>query len=85
VWSALRRIPAGSTACYSEIAAVIGHPAAVRAVGAANGRNPIALVIPCHRVVGRDGSLTGYAAGLERKQWLLRHEGCLAQRELLLR
>jgi len=84
VWSALQRIPAGSTTSYSELAASIGRPSAVRAVGMANSRNPIAVVIPCHRVVGRDGSLTGYAGGLERKRWLLRHEGYFPQAELQL-
>jgi methylated-DNA-[protein]-cysteine S-methyltransferase len=84
VWSALQRIPVGVTTSYSELAAAIGHPAAVRAVGMANSRNPIAVVIPCHRVVGRDGSLTGYAAGIERKRWLLRHEGNFPQAELKL-
>ena len=75
VWGALRRIPVGQTRSYSEIAAAIGKPNAVRAVGAANGRNPVALIVPCHRVVGSDGTLTGYAGGLERKLWLLNHEG----------
>jgi methylated-DNA-[protein]-cysteine S-methyltransferase len=84
VWSALQRIPVGSTTSYCDIAAAIGRPAAVRAVGMANSRNPVAIVIPCHRVIGRDGSLTGYAGGLERKRWLLRHEGCLPQAELKL-
>ena len=84
VWTALQRIPAGSTASYSDIAAAIGRPTAVRAVGLANARNPIAVVIPCHRVVGRDGSLTGYAGGLERKRWLLEHEGCFPQAQLKL-
>ena len=84
VWSELRRIPAGSTASYSQIAAAIGRPTAVRAVGLANARNPVAVVVPCHRVVGLDGSLTGYAGGLERKRWLLEHEGCLPQKGLAL-
>ena len=84
VWSALQRIPTGSTASYSDIAVAVGRPAAVRAVGLANARNPIAVVIPCHRVVGRDGSLTGYAGGLERKRWLLEHEGCFPQSQLKL-
>jgi methylated-DNA-[protein]-cysteine S-methyltransferase len=84
VWTALRQIPLGATTCYSELAAAIGRPAAVRAVGMANSRNPIAVVIPCHRVIGRDGSLTGYAAGIERKRWLLRHEGFFPQAELKL-
>jgi methylated-DNA-[protein]-cysteine S-methyltransferase len=75
VWTALRKIPAGTTATYAELAHRIGRPAAVRAVGAANGANPISLVIPCHRLVGADGALTGYGGGLERKRWLLAHEG----------
>lgn len=75
VWQALRRIPAGQTASYREIAAAVGAPTAVRAVGAANGANPIAVVVPCHRVIGADGSLVGYGGGLEKKAWLLRHEG----------
>jgi methylated-DNA-[protein]-cysteine S-methyltransferase len=75
VWSALRRVPAGQTVAYRELACAIGAPAAVRAVGAANGANPVAIVIPCHRAIGADGSLTGYAGGLDRKRWLLTHEG----------
>ncbi len=76
VWQALRGVRAGHTASYSEIARAIGTPAAVRAVGAANGANPIAVVVPCHRIIGADGTLTGYGGGLRRKEWLLRHEGC---------
>ena len=71
VWSALREVPYGSTCTYADLAAAVGRPTAVRAVGAANGRNPVCIVVPCHRVVGRDGSLTGYAGGVERKQQLL--------------
>jgi len=71
VWTALRDIPFGATASYAEIARRIGRPRAVRAVGAANARNPIAIFVPCHRVIGADGSLTGYAGGLERKRALL--------------
>jgi|CXWL01.2.fsa_nt_gi methylated-DNA-[protein]-cysteine S-methyltransferase len=71
VWQALLRIPAGRTCSYGEIAQAIGAPQAVRAVGAAVGRNPASLVVPCHRVLGRDGSLTGYAGGVQRKQALL--------------
>jgi len=74
-WAALRAIPAGQTASYSEQAARIGQTTAVRAVGLANGANPVGLVMPCHRVIGADGSLTGYGGGLERKRWLLEHEG----------
>ena len=75
VWTALRRIPVGTTVSYSTLAKRIGHSSAVRAVGTANGANPVAIVVPCHRVVGADGSLTGYGGGLDRKQWLLSHEG----------
>lgn len=82
VWEELRRIPAGETISYAELARRIGRPSAVRAVGAANGRNPIALVVPCHRVIGKDGSLTGYAGGLERKRWLLEHEGARARQTI---
>lgn len=74
VWAALRDIPAGSTESYSALAARLGMPRAARAVGLANARNPVAVAVPCHRVVGADGSLTGYAGGLERKRWLLDHE-----------
>lgn len=74
VWSALRAIPVGSTLSYGALAAKIGRPAAVRAVGAANGANPIPVVVPCHRVIGADSSLTGFGGGLERKRWLLTHE-----------
>jgi methylated-DNA-[protein]-cysteine S-methyltransferase len=77
VWSALRKIPVGTTRTYSQLAASIGRPTASRAVGLANGRNPVAIVIPCHRVIGSNAALTGYAGGLLRKQWLLRHEGAL--------
>ena len=75
VWRALRMVRAGHTASYSEIARIIGAPAAVRAVGAANGANPVAVVVPCHRIIGSNGTLTGYGGGLRRKEWLLRHEG----------
>ncbi|MGH7016301.1 MAG: methylated-DNA--[protein]-cysteine S-methyltransferase [Caulobacteraceae bacterium] len=74
VWAALRAIPGGQTRSYGEIAATIGRPGAMRAVGLANGDNPIALVVPCHRVIGASGSLVGYGGGLERKRWLLDHE-----------
>jgi methylated-DNA-[protein]-cysteine S-methyltransferase len=74
VWAALRRIPAGATASYGEIARAVGAPRAVRAVGRANALNPVSLVIPCHRVVRSDGDLCGYAGGLPRKEWLLAHE-----------
>ena len=75
VWTALRRVPAGQTISYGALAERVGSPGAARAVGAANRTNPIPIIIPCHRVIGSDGSLTGYAGGLHRKQWLLRHEG----------
>ena len=75
VWSALRDVRAGLTTSYSAIAKRLGTPRAVRAVGAANGANPIPIVIPCHRVIGVDGRLVGYGGGLERKRWLLAHEG----------
>lgn len=78
VWAALRRIPISQTTTYARLAAQIGRPNAVRAVGLANGSNPVAIVVPCHRVIGAGGALTGYAGGLERKAWLLRHEGALA-------
>jgi methylated-DNA-[protein]-cysteine S-methyltransferase len=74
VWSALRRIPAGTTTTYGRLAARIGRPNACRAVGLANGSNPVAIVVPCHRVIGADGTLTGYGGGLARKRWLLDHE-----------
>ncbi len=74
VWAALREIPAGGTVSYGELAARIGRPRAVRAVGAANGANPIPVVVPCHRVIGADASLTGFGGGLERTRWLLAHE-----------
>jgi len=73
-WSALARIPYGHTMTYGEQAASIGRPRAVRAIGTANSKNPIAILLPCHRVIGADGSLTGYAGGLDKKIWLLDHE-----------
>lgn len=75
VYRTLREVTPGSTTSYGELAASIGRPTAARAVGMANSRNPVALVVPCHRVIGADGSLGGYAGGVERKRWLLRHEG----------
>jgi methylated-DNA-[protein]-cysteine S-methyltransferase len=74
VWHALREIPCGTTLSYRKLAERIGNPAAVRAVGLANGANPVAVVVPCHRVIGANGSLTGYGGGIERKRWLLDHE-----------
>lgn len=75
VWDALRAIPFGETRSYLEIARLTGDEKAVRAVGAANGQNPVAVIVPCHRVIGSDGSLVGYGGGLWRKEWLLAHEG----------
>jgi methylated-DNA-[protein]-cysteine S-methyltransferase len=75
VWQELRRIPRGETVSYRELAARAGNPKAARAVGQANAANPIPLIIPCHRVIASDGSLGGYSSGLDRKRWLLRHEG----------
>ncbi len=80
VWAALREIPVGSTVSYGQLATQIGRPAAVRAVGAANGANPIPVIVPCHRVIGADASLTGFGGGLERKRWLLAHERTHAPR-----
>lgn len=77
VWAALRRIPIGETRTYGEIARAIGRPKAVRAVGLANRDNPVGIVVPCHRVIGKDASLTGYAGGLARKRWLLQHESAV--------
>jgi methylated-DNA-[protein]-cysteine S-methyltransferase len=77
VWKALRQIPVGRTLSYGELARKLGNPNAMRAVGLANGQNPIGVVIPCHRVIGADGSLTGYGGGIDRKRWLLAHEGVL--------
>ena len=77
VWQALRSIPTGTTVSYLTLARRIGRPKAVRAVGAANGANPVPIVLPCHRVIGADGSLTGYGGGLPTKRWLLQHEGIL--------
>lgn len=74
VWNGLRRISAGTTTSYGRLAAELGHAGASRAVGAANGANPIGIVVPCHRVIGANGALTGYAGGMERKRWLLQHE-----------
>jgi methylated-DNA-[protein]-cysteine S-methyltransferase len=74
VWTALRKVKPGRTASYGELAASIGRTGAARAVGSANATNPVALAIPCHRIIGSDGSLTGYAGGVERKRWLLAHE-----------
>ncbi|MBN1937224.1 MAG: methylated-DNA--[protein]-cysteine S-methyltransferase [Anaerolineae bacterium] len=77
VWRQLLEIPYGQTASYAEVARALGNPQAVRAVGLANGKNPISIIVPCHRVIGSDGNLVGYGGGLWRKEWLLKHEGCL--------
>lgn len=82
VWQALRRIPAGTTISYGELAARIGRPGASRAVGLANGANPVAIVVPCHRVIGANGTLTGYGGGLPRKRWLVEHERRQRQSDL---
>jgi methylated-DNA-[protein]-cysteine S-methyltransferase len=75
VWRELTKIPFGETRSYGQLAKRIGNPNGSRAVGLANGRNPIAIIVPCHRVIGADGSLTGFGGGLDRKEWLLTHEG----------
>jgi methylated-DNA-[protein]-cysteine S-methyltransferase len=75
VWAALRTIPTGQTTTYGTLAARLGRPKAMRAVGMANGANPISIIVPCHRVIGANSTLTGYGGGLDRKRWLLRHEG----------
>ena len=77
VWSALRTIPTGETTTYGSLAVRLGRPKAMRAVGMANGSNPISIIVPCHRVIGADSTLTGYGGGIERKRWLLRHERAL--------
>lgn len=74
VWAQLEAIPVGETRSYGQVATALGQPSASRAVGAANGRNPLIIVVPCHRVIGADGTLTGYGAGIDRKRWLLDHE-----------
>jgi methylated-DNA-[protein]-cysteine S-methyltransferase len=80
VWRALRDVPPGATVTYGQLAARIGSPTASRAVGAANGANPVSLIVPCHRAIGAGGSLTGYAGGLDRKRWLLAHESADSNR-----
>ena len=77
VWQQLLTVPYGATTSYQAIANALGNPRAVRAVGAANGQNPLSIIAPCHRIIGSDGNLTGYGGGLWRKEWLLRHEGYL--------
>jgi methylated-DNA-[protein]-cysteine S-methyltransferase len=81
VWHGLLTIPYGTTISYAELAARIGRSGASRAVGAANGRNPIGIIVPCHRVIGADGSLTGYGGGLDRKKWLISHEASVLERQ----
>jgi methylated-DNA-[protein]-cysteine S-methyltransferase len=83
VWAALRTIPCGTTLSYAALARQIERPSAVRAVGLANGANPVAVVVPCHRVIGSNGSLTGYGGGMERKRWLLAHEAAAGTSALL--
>jgi methylated-DNA-[protein]-cysteine S-methyltransferase len=80
VWNGLLTIPFGRTTSYGALATELGQPMAMRAVGLANGRNPVSIIVPCHRVIGRDGSLTGYGGGIERKRWLLAHEQRVAAR-----
>ncbi|HLT51443.1 MAG TPA: methylated-DNA--[protein]-cysteine S-methyltransferase [Arenibacter sp.] len=82
VWRALERIPYGKTISYLEFSKTLGDPKAIRAVASANGKNPLWIVVPCHRVIGSDGSLTGYAGGLHRKKWLLEHENPSPQQSL---
>jgi methylated-DNA-[protein]-cysteine S-methyltransferase len=77
VWDALLEIPFGKTVAYSDIASKLGDIKSIRAVGTANGQNPIPIIVPCHRVIGKDGSLVGYGGGLDKKQWLLQHEGAM--------
>ncbi len=84
VWAALRDIPAGETRSYGELAAILGRPGASRAVGRANGQNPIPIVVPCHRVIGADGTLTGFGGGLAWKKWLLEHEGLVVAEQMRL-
>lgn len=82
VWEALQQIPYGKTVSYLELSKTLGDPKAIRAVAAANGKNPLWIIVPCHRVIGSDGSLTGYAGGLHRKKWLLEHESPAKQQSL---
>jgi len=82
VWNELAKIPFGKTVSYQEVANRLGNPKVIRAAASANGKNPIAIIIPCHRVIGSDGSLTGYAGGLHRKKWLLAHESPVKQTSL---
>ena len=79
VWTALRTVPYGKTASYLDMANEIGNPKAVRAIGGANSKNPISIIVPCHRIIGKNGTLVGYEGGLWRKEWLLKHEGSLTK------
>ncbi len=81
IWEALRTIPYGTTISYGELAQQIGQPSASRAVGLANGQNPVSIIVPCHRVIGANGKLTGYGGGIERKQWLLNHERLMRMKQ----
>jgi methylated-DNA-[protein]-cysteine S-methyltransferase len=81
VWEALETIPYGTTMSYGELAQQMGQPKASRAVGLANGRNPVSIIVPCHRVIGANGQLTGYGGGIERKQWLLNHERLICMKQ----
>ncbi|MBT8232029.1 MAG: methylated-DNA--[protein]-cysteine S-methyltransferase [Saprospiraceae bacterium] len=83
VWSAVEEIPYGKTSSYSQVAHHINNPKSVRAVGMANGKNPFPIIIPCHRVIGKDNSLTGYASGIKIKKWLLEHEGSIPVQKML--
>lgn len=83
VWQELRKIPCGTTITYGELAARLGSPTASRAVGMANGSNPVSIVVPCHRVIGANAALTGYTGGVQRKAWLLAHEGAIARQGTL--
>ena len=82
VWNTLQTVDFGKTRTYQQIANTLGDPKVIRAAASANGRNPIAIIIPCHRIIGSDGSLTGYAGGLDRKKWLLEHESPIKQGKL---
>ena len=82
VWEQLSLLPYGKAVSYLDISKALGDPNLTRAVGLANGKNPISIIVPCHRVIGADGSLTGYAGGMHRKKWLLMHEGIITQQEL---
>ncbi len=82
VWEQLQAIPYGTTTSYAKIAEQLGDPKVIRAAASANGKNPVAIIVPCHRVIGAQGDLTGYAGGLDKKEWLLKHEGAIHQNQL---